>query len=88
MRTLHNVCPITENTLLVQARQLFRGSLKSYETGEYDFSSLILAQHTLLNIELALVKYRTRSSLAVAEIEGLTGLRMVATYPLPKEGLN
>ena len=79
---------ITENTLLVQARQLFRGSLKSYETGGYDFSSLILAQHTLLNIELALVKYRTRSSLAVAEIEGLTGLRMVATYPLPKEGLN
>jgi outer membrane protein TolC len=76
---------ITNDTLLVQARQLFRGSLKSYETGEYDFSSLIRSQHTLQEIELALVKYQTDASLAFAEIEGLIGVVMVPTYQMNGE---
>jgi outer membrane protein, heavy metal efflux system len=72
---------ILRDTLQVQARQLFRGALKSYETGQYDFTSLIRAQHTLLGIELSLVKYQTDSALAFVDIEGLIGVVMVPTYP-------
>lgn len=68
---------ITNKTLLVQARQLFRGALKGYETGKYDFTSLVRAQHTLLTIELAIFKLRADASLALVEIEGLVGVKML-----------
>ena len=71
---------ILEQTHLLQAQQLFRGTLKSYETGDYDFSSLIRAQHMLQEVELSMLKLETESSLAFAEIEGLVGLVMVPTY--------
>ena len=76
---------ILENTLQVQAQQLFRGALKSYETGQYDFTSLIRAQHTLLNIELSMVKLQTDSAMAFVEIEGLIGIVMVPRYPTNPE---
>ncbi len=75
---------ITDNTLLLQARQLFRGALKSYETGQYDFASLIRAQHTLLNIELAIFQLRNDAAMAVVEIEGLVGVKML-TRPDPTD---
>ena len=84
--TANDQYEITSNTLWVQSQQLFRGSLKSYETGKYDFTSLIRAQHTLLNVELKLLKLQADSALAFAEIEGLIGVVMVPTYPLYKEG--
>lgn len=68
---------ITDNTLLLQARQLFRGALKSYETGKYDFASLIRAQHTLLSIELAIFQLRNDAAMAVVEIEGLVGVKIL-----------
>jgi len=71
---------ILHDTHLVQARQLFQGSLKSYETGEYDFDSLIRAQHTLQEVELSMVKLETEASLAFAEIEGMVGMVMVPSY--------
>ena len=75
---------ILEDTHLLQAQQLFRGSLKSYETGEYDFNSLIRAQHTLQEVELSLVERETEASLAFAEIEGMVGLVMVPAYQFPE----
>jgi len=71
---------IMRDTHLLQAQQLFRGSLKSYETGEYDFDSLIKAQHTLQEVELSLAQLETEASLAFKEIEGMIGVVMVPAY--------
>ena len=71
---------IMRDTHLLQAQQLFQGSLKSYETGEYDFDSLIKAQHTLQEVELSLAQLESEASLAFKEIEGLTGVSMVPAY--------
>ena len=71
---------IMRDTHLLQAQQLFRGSLKSYETGEYDFDSLIKAQHTLQEVELSLAQLETEASLAFKEIEGMIGVVMVTAY--------
>ena len=71
---------IMRDTHLLQAQQLFRGSLKSYETGEYDFDSLIKAQHTLQEVELSLAQLETEASFAFEEIEGMIGVVMVPAY--------
>lgn len=83
IETANDRYKILEDTHLLQARQLFRGSLKSYETGEYDFNSLIRAQHTLQEIELSMIKLETDVSLAFAEIEGMVGTIMVPAYQFP-----
>lgn len=86
IETAEDQYKILKDTLQVQAQQLFRGALKSYETGQYDFTSLIRAQHTLLNIELNMVRFQTDSAMAFVDIEGLIGVVMVPTYPTDQEG--
>jgi outer membrane protein, heavy metal efflux system len=83
IETANDRYKIVEDTHLLQAQQLFRGSLKSYETGEYDFNSLIRAQHTLQEVELLMIKLETEASLAFAEIEGMVGIMMVPAYQFP-----
>ena len=80
IETANDRYKILEGTHLVQARQLFQGSLKSYETGAYDFDSLIRAQHTLQEVELSMLERETEASLAFAEIEGMVGIVMVPAY--------
>ena len=87
IETANDRYKIVEDTHLLQAQQLFRGSLKSYETGEYDFNSLIRAQHTLQEVELLMIKLETEASLAFAEIEGMVGIMMVPAYQFPNGGM-
>lgn len=74
---------IVENTLLLQARQVLKGSLKNYETGELEFLNLLDAQRRLLDIELAIYNYRVEAARALTELEGLVGLNLTHEAPLP-----
>ena len=74
---------IVEKTLLLQARQVLKGSLKNYETGKLEFLNLLDAQRRLLDIELAIYNYRVQAARALAELEGLVGLNLTDEAPLP-----
>lgn len=72
---------IVEKTLMVQVRQVLRGSLSNYQTGKLDFLNLLDAQRQLLNLELSSYGYTVEAARALVELEGLVGLDLSRPPP-------